>query len=54
MSPASSEDQRKLSCVALSIKRGENPESFSESAATMAESMSEEDLVDFCESPVEK
>jgi len=46
--PATSEAQRKLSCIALSIKRGETKASFSKQAAKMAESMSEADLVDFC------
>jgi len=43
-----SENQRRLACIALSIKRGETKASFSKQAAKMAESMSEADLVDFC------
>ncbi|KKN50272.1 hypothetical protein LCGC14_0634240 [marine sediment metagenome] len=46
--PAVSENQRKLACIALGIKRGETKPSFSKQAAKMAESMSEADLVDFC------
>jgi len=52
MSPAVSETQRRLSCIALSIKRGETNASFSKEAASMAESMTEEQLKDFCESKV--
>ena len=42
--PARSERQRKLARVALSIKRGETPRSYSPEATRMAESMSEEKL----------
>lgn len=50
--PATSEDQRKLMCIALSIQRGETPESYSKEAALLAKSMSETDLKDYCESEV--
>ena len=46
--PASSEKQRSMMCVALSIKRGETPASYSEKAAKMASEMSEKQLEDFC------
>lgn len=39
-----SENQKKLACIALSIKRGETKASYSQEAAKMAESMSEEKL----------
>jgi len=52
--PSVSEAQRKLACIALSIKRGETKASYSKQAAEMAESMSEEDLRHFCEEPVKK
>lgn len=52
--PAESEDQKTLACIALSMKRGETPKTYSESAAEMADSMSEEQLVDYCESPIAK
>lgn len=46
--PATSESQRKLFCIALSIKRGETPASYSKQAAKMASEMSEEQLADYC------
>ena len=52
--PSSSEAQRKLFCVALSIKRGETPASYSKQAAKMASEMTEEQLVEYCGSPVKK
>ena len=52
--PATSEAQRKLMCIALSMKRGKTERSYSKEAARLAESMSEEDLVDYCGSKVKK
>jgi len=52
--PATSEDMRKKFCIALSIKRGETPRSYSPEAAEMADSMTEEQLRDYCKSPVKK
>ena len=46
--PATSEAQRTLACIALAIKRGETPKSYSKQAAKMADSMSEEQLADYC------
>ena len=42
--PAVSSSQRKLAGIALSIKRGKTPRSYSKEAAKMADSMSEEEL----------
>ncbi len=42
--PARSERQRRLAGIALAIKRGYTPRSYSPEAARMAESMSEEQL----------
>jgi len=42
--PARSERQRRMAGVALSIKRGQTPRSYSPEAARMAESMSERQL----------
>lgn len=53
MSPSSSESQRRLMCLALSIKVGKTPASKSKQAADMAKSMSLKDLKEFCESKVE-
>ena len=52
--PATSEAQRKLFCIALSIKRGETPATYSEQAAKMAEQNDEETLREYCEKPVAK
>lgn len=52
--PATSEAQRKLFCIALAIKRGETPASYSEEGARLASENSEETLRDYCKSPVEK
>lgn len=46
--PADSENQRVTACIALAIKRGETPASYSKQAAEMAESMTEEQLEDYC------
>lgn len=48
------ENQRKLACIALSIKRGKTPASYSKEAAGMAESMSEEKLSEWCSGPIKK
>ena len=52
MSPAVSERQRKLAGIALAIKRGETPASFSPEAAKMAKTMSTEELREFAKKPV--
>jgi hypothetical protein len=52
--PATSKAQRTLFCIALSIKRGETPKSYSKQAAKLAEENSEETLKDYCEAPVKK
>ena len=51
--PASSERQRKMFCIALSIKLGKTPKSYSPEAAKMAKEMSIKQLSDFCHSKVE-
>jgi len=45
--PAVSERQRKAMAIALGIKRGEIPESYSPKLAKLAKSMTEEQLRDF-------
>ena len=52
--PSTSEQQRTLMCIALSIKQGKTPSSYSKEAAKMASEMSEAQLKDFCEAPVKK
>jgi len=49
-----SENQQTLACIALDIKRGETPRSYSAQAAKMADSMSEEKLSEWCKGPLEK
>ena len=49
-----SENQKTLACIALSIKRGGTPRSYSAQAAKMSDSMSEEKLSEWCEGPVKK
>jgi hypothetical protein len=49
-----SENQRTLACIALAIKRGKTPRSYSKAAAEMADSMSEEKLKQWCKGPIEK
>ena len=46
--PAETEKQRRLACVALSIKRGEAPKWVSKAARDMASSMTEEQLRHYC------
>lgn len=52
MSPASSEEQKTLACIALSIKQGKTPASYSKQASKMAESMTEEQLEHYCKGKV--
>jgi len=54
MSPAINEKQRRLFCLALSIKLGKTPASKSPEAAKLSREMNLEDLSDFCKSPVKK
>lgn len=54
MSPAVNESQRRLFCIALAIKRGETPASYSKEAARLASENSEEILKDYCEKPIKK
>ncbi len=52
--PATSKKQKTLMCIALSMKRGKTPKSYSKQAAKMAETMSEQQLADYCEEPVKE
>jgi len=49
-----SANQRTLACIALAIKEGKTPASYSAEAAKMAESMTEEKLTEWCKGPIEK
>ena len=50
--PAESEAQRRLMCMALSIKLGKTAKGRSAQADKMAASMSEKELREFCEGKV--
>jgi predicted HicB family RNase H-like nuclease len=52
MSPATSSAQRKMFCIALSMKLGKTPKAYSVEAAKMASEMSIKDLSEFCKNPV--
>jgi len=55
MSPATSEAQRRLMCLALSIKKGDTPKSERNKQATkMAEQMSIKQLEDYCKGEVQE
>lgn len=51
MSPAVSEDQRRLAGIALAMKRGGTPYSYSKEAAKMARSMTIEQLREYARNP---
>ena len=50
--PSRSKKQQKLMCIAQSMKQGKTPKSYSPQAAKISEQMSEEQLKEFCENPV--
>ena len=52
--PATSPEQKTLACIALQIKLGKTPVSYSEQAAEWAKTASKESLRETCESPVKK
>jgi len=51
--PATSSAQRKLFCIALQMKLGKTPKSYSAEAAKMAREMSIKTLSEYCHSKVE-
>jgi len=52
--PAESEEQRRLMAIALQIKRGELPASYSPEAAKLARTMTERQLRDYAKKPVKE
>ena len=46
--PSVSEKQRRLFCIALSIKRGKAPKWYSKEANRLAETMTKQQLEDYC------
>ncbi len=51
--PGISRKQQTLMCIALSMKQGKVPNSYSRAAARTSRHMSEKQLKEFCKSPVE-
>jgi hypothetical protein len=41
-------------CIALSMKHGKTPKSYSKEAAKISDEMSEEQLKEFCEEPIKR
>ncbi len=52
--PSVSKKQRSLMCIALAMKQGKTPKSYSKEAAKISEEMSEEQLKEYCEAPLKK
>jgi len=52
--PAESEEQKTAACMALAMKRGDLKKTPGTPAGDMSESMTEEQLVELCGSPVKK
>ena len=52
--PSKSEEQRRLMCLAYQMKIGKTPRSASAQAAELADSMSEEELREYCKSKVKQ
>ena len=52
--PSTSENQRKLFCIAQSVKEGKTPRDYSKEATKLADENSLETLKDYCEQPVKK
>ncbi len=50
--PSISKKQRTLACIALAIKQGKGSHLKNERSVAMAESMTEEQLEEFCKQPV--
>jgi len=41
-------------CIALAMKRGQNPKNYSKAAAKITDQMTEQQLSDYCEQPVKE
>lgn len=50
--PSTSKKQQKLMRIALAVKQGKTPKSYSREAAKISEQMTEEQLKEFCEALV--
>jgi hypothetical protein len=51
--PSRSVKQKKLMCIAESMKKVKTPKNYSPAAARISEQMNEEQLKEFCENPIE-
>ena len=49
--PSVSKSQKSLACMALAMKRGKMKHEFSAQAHKMMQSMSEDELKEYCEGP---
>jgi hypothetical protein len=52
--PSKSVKQKKLMCIAESMKKGKTPKTYSSVAAKISDQMSEDQLKEFCEAPVKE
>lgn len=52
--PAKSPEQKTAACMALAIKRGDLKPKAGSSSAKMAESMTEEQLIEYCGTKIKK
>ncbi len=52
--PSTTKKQRVLMCIALAMKQGKTPKSYSKEAAKISEEMSEDQLKEFCEAPIKE
>lgn len=50
--PSVSKKQRTLMCIALSMKRRKTPKSYSHVAAKISGQMTEDQLKEYCEAPL--
>jgi hypothetical protein len=50
--PSKSKKQRALMCIALGMKEGKTPRSYSKEAARISGDMSERQLKEFCKAPI--
>ena len=52
--PSTSRKQHTLMCIALGMKKGSTPKTYSKEAARMCDSMTVTQLEDYCKNPVKK
>ncbi len=52
--PSRSKKQRALMCIALGMKEGKTPRSYSKEAARISGDMSERQLTEFCKAPIKE